>query len=261
MAVLKCWEAPPDFGFRESGLQDNVTIANLQNACLKLVLARARARELQVDQQVERAQQSLSPKTASQKPKGPSETDKAVCHFFLKPDGCKNGDTCQYARPRTDGIEVCDVAQSHTISRLVPVLADNSLLDPAVPAPRKPYAKPKGRAADAQTSSQGNQENAKGESKKGRQTKPTAKSGDVDFDENAQAEQEEPEQPQEHDEDQEDDQEAYCVEAQSTSESEMDSDGTREWRGPCCLVRVHRQLRRCLFTPTWKEDIWQGLTV
>ena len=36
---------------------------------------------------------------------------------------------------------------------------------------------------------------------------------------------------------------------------------TWEWRGPCCLVRVHRQLRRCLFTPTWKEDIWQGLTV
>ena len=30
---------------------------------------------------------------------------------------------------------------------------------------------------------------------------------------------------------------------------------------PCCLVRTHRQLRRCLSTPTWKEDIWQGLTV
>ena len=43
--------------FCESGLRDDVTIANLQDACLKLVvLARARARELQVDQQVERAQ-------------------------------------------------------------------------------------------------------------------------------------------------------------------------------------------------------------
>ena len=31
-----------------------------------------------------------------------------------------------------------------------------------------------------------------------------------------------------------------------------------EWRGSCCLVRVHRQARRCLFTPTWKEDIWHG---
>ena len=40
--------------FRESG--NDVTLANLQDACLKLVpvvLARARARELQVDQQVE----------------------------------------------------------------------------------------------------------------------------------------------------------------------------------------------------------------
>ena len=31
-----------------------------------------------------------------------------------------------------------------------------------------------------------------------------------------------------------------------------------EWRGSCCLVRVHRQARRCLFTPTWNEDIWHG---
>ena len=130
----------------------------------------------------------------------------------------------------------------------------------------------------------------KGKSKgKRRQTKPTARV----VTSNAQAEQEEPEQPQEQDEDQEDDPEAHCVEAQSTSESEMDSDGmldwsaseckdykdcittvtcaspgsvsklsdTWEWRGLCCLVRVHRQLRRCLFTPTWKEDSWQGLTV
>ena len=36
--------------FRERGLRDDVTTANLQDACLKLVvLARARARELQVD--------------------------------------------------------------------------------------------------------------------------------------------------------------------------------------------------------------------
>ena len=27
------------------------------------------------------------------------------------------------------------------------------------------------------------------------------------------------------------------------------------------LVRVHRQARRCLFTPTWQEDIWLGLKV
>ena len=34
-----------------------------------------------------------------------------------------------------------------------------------------------------------------------------------------------------------------------------------EWRGACCLVRVHRQARRCLFTPTWQADIWHGLKV
>ena len=36
---------------------------------------------------------------------------------------------------------------------------------------------------------------------------------------------------------------------------------SREWRGSCCLVRVHRQARRCLFTPTWNEDIWHGFKV
>ena len=52
--------------FSASGLQDDVSIANLQDACLKLeVLDRARARELQVDRQVERAQQPLSAKTAT----------------------------------------------------------------------------------------------------------------------------------------------------------------------------------------------------
>ena len=36
---------------------------------------------------------------------------------------------------------------------------------------------------------------------------------------------------------------------------------TWDWRAPCCPVRVHRQLQRCLFTPTWQVDIWRGLTV
>ena len=95
--------------FRESGLRDDVTVANLQDACLKLVvLARARARELQVDQQVERAQQPLSAKTAKpttkSKPKGAADTEtKPVCRFFLKLDGCKKRDTCQYAHPRMNG--------------------------------------------------------------------------------------------------------------------------------------------------------------
>ena len=85
--------------FRESGLRDNVTVANLQEACLKLVvLARAQARELQVDLQVERAQQPLSAKTVAPTTKSKSKpsaaTDKPVCRFFLKPSCCKNGDQC-----------------------------------------------------------------------------------------------------------------------------------------------------------------------
>ena len=80
--------------FRESGLRDDATVANLQDACLKLVvLARARARELQADQQVERAQQPLSAKTAipttKPKPKSAPASDKPACRFFLKPDACK----------------------------------------------------------------------------------------------------------------------------------------------------------------------------
>ena len=48
---------------------------------------------------------------------------------------------------------------------------------------------------------------------------------------------------------------AYTAASSSIPASAKDS---WEWRGSCCLVRVHRQARRCLFTPTWKEDIWQG---
>ena len=51
---------------------------------------------------------------------------------------------------------------------------------------------------------------------------------------------------------------AYTAASSSIPASAKDS---WEWRGSCCLVRVHRQPRRCLFTPTWKEDIWQGFTV
>ena len=125
--------------FRESGLRDDVTIANLQDACLKLVvLARARARELQVDQQVERAQQPLSAKTAipttKPKPKGSTETDKPVCRFFLKPDGCKIArmEIIASMHILVPMGSVYAVALSHIIFRLVPVLADNSLLDQAV---------------------------------------------------------------------------------------------------------------------------------
>ena len=51
---------------------------------------------------------------------------------------------------------------------------------------------------------------------------------------------------------------AYTAASSSIPASTKDS---WEWRGSCCLVRVHRQARRCLFTPTWKEEIRQGFTV
>ena len=153
--------------------------------------------------------------------------------------------------------------------------------------------KPKGKAADPQGSQE--KKKSKGKSKgKGSQTKPTAKSGDVDFDDEAQADPVDQDDDQAHEEPQEDDPEAYLMAAAtSSSESEVETDGmcdwsaseckdykvgiatvacaasestkiqrdAWEWQGPCCLVRVHRQLRRCLFTPTWKEDIWQGLAL
>ena len=285
--------------FRESGLRDDVTVKNLQDACLKLVvLARARARELQVDQQVERAQQPLSAKTAipttKPKPKSAPASDKPVCRFFLKPDGCKNGDNCQYAHPRTNGKCLECGSESHNLQACTRSRRQQSSRSESVkPASKKPYAKPKGKAADNQGSQE--KKKSKGKSKgKGSQTKPTTKSGDVDFDEDAQADPEDQEDDQAHDEPQEDDPEACLIAAAtSSSESEVETDGmcdwsaseckdytvsiatvacaasestkiqrdTWEWRGPCCLVRVHRQLRRCLFTPTWKEDIWQGRTV
>ena len=109
----------------------------------------------------------------------------------------------------------------------------------------------------------------------------TAKSGEVDFDENAQADPDEPEEPQGQNDDQGEDLEAILVDAQSSPriiktpsldrimatvacacpDSSVKLSETWEWRGPCCLVRVHRQTRRCLLTPTWKQSIWQGLTV
>ena len=97
------------------------------------------------------------------------------------------------------------------------------------PASKKPYPKPKGKAADHQGSQE--KKKSKGKSKgKGSQTKPTAKSGDVDFDEDAQGDPEHHEDDQAHDEHQEDDPEAYLIAATaSSSESEVEADGMCDW--------------------------------
>ena len=75
--------------FFESGLRDDVSIANLQEARLKLVvLAKTQARELHVDWQVERANNTAAAQTAvptaKSKGKPMQNTDKPVCRFFLE---------------------------------------------------------------------------------------------------------------------------------------------------------------------------------
>ena len=202
-----------------------------------------------------------------------------MCRFFLKPDGCKNGDNCQYAHPSTNGKCLRCGSESHNLQACTrPRRQQSSRSESVKPASKKTYGKPKGKASD----NQGPQEKkkSKGKSKgKGSQTKPTAKSGEVDLDEDAQADTVAHDEDQALDEHQEDDPEAYLIAAAaSSSESEVETDGmcdwsaseckdykvsiatvacaasestkiqrdTWEWRGPCCLVRVHRQLRRCL---------------
>ena len=126
------------------------------------------------------------------------------------------------------------VVQSHTTFKHAPVLADNSLQEQCEARPRSPMRSPKGKTAEAQTSNQGSQDKKKGKGKskgKERKSKPSAKSGDVDFDEDAQAE---PDEPEGQDADQDEDPEAYLVEAQTSEESEMDSDGMLDWSASEC---------------------------
>ena len=120
--------------FRESGLRDDVTVKNLQDACLKLVvLARARDGEFQVDQQVERAQQPLSAqdsdsyyKTQAEECSGIGQTSVQI---LSQTRWMQEWRTIASMRIRALMVSVCDVAPSHIISRLVLVHRGNSLLD------------------------------------------------------------------------------------------------------------------------------------
>ena len=271
--------------FRESGLRDDVSIASHQEACLKLVvLARARARELQVDMQVERAHQPASAKTVApttkSKVKPMPNMDKQVC--FLKPDGCNNGGDCQYAHPRTNKRLRCG-SETHSLQDCTrPCCQQASRSGKPKPVPKKEYSKAKVRTAGAQISktqaSSDTKNKGKGKPKgKDKKNKPSTKTGEVDFG-NAENDMPEQEDTQELTEEPEEP-EVYFADGQ-TSEREEDfgcmSDGSAsecteckasafaptaraspqttlqplhdiwEWRGPCCLVRVHRQVRRCL---------------
>ena len=124
--------------FRESGLRDDVTIANLQEACLKMaVLARARARELQVDLQVERAQQPLPPRLQPRRPnpslgRRPRLTSQSADSFSNQMDARMETNASTHIHESMES--VCVVALSHTVFKPAPVLADNSLLGPVVPS-------------------------------------------------------------------------------------------------------------------------------
>ena len=105
--------------FRESGLRDDVSVENLREACLQLVVcARARARELQVDVQVERASRAVVSANTVTPTKGKSKPamETVVCKFFLTADGCKFGDDCKYRHPRTNGKCLRCGAEGHSLS-------------------------------------------------------------------------------------------------------------------------------------------------
>ena len=78
--------------FCESGLRDDVTIANLQEACLKLVVPAwpwVRAYELQVDIKSSELTSLSIPRLSRLPPSSSTPMNPSVSVFF-KPDGCKN---------------------------------------------------------------------------------------------------------------------------------------------------------------------------
>ena len=126
------------------------------------------------------------------------KTDKPVCRFFLKPDGCWSGDHCQCSHPRTNGKCLRCGSESHNLQACTcPRRQQSSRASSAKPVLRKEYPKPKGKTANAQSSNapaSSDKKKGRGKSKgqQSKKTKPSAKSGDVDFDETAQDAQEEP---------------------------------------------------------------------
>ena len=105
--------------FRESGLRDDVSVDNLREACLQLVVcARARARELQVDVQVERASRAVVAANTVTPNRGRNTPamETAVCKFFLTAEGCKFGHERKYKHPRTNGKCLRCGADGHSLS-------------------------------------------------------------------------------------------------------------------------------------------------
>ena len=95
--------------FRESGLGDDVTIQNLQDASLRLVVAgRACAPELQVDMQVEKANKVIANKVIVVKAVQPAKKESnsctaKPCRYYMIAEGCRNGDQCKFKHERMSG--------------------------------------------------------------------------------------------------------------------------------------------------------------
>ena len=155
---------------------------NLREACLQLVVcARARARELQVDVQVERASRAVVAANTVTPRKGRSTPamESAVCKLFLTAEGCKFGDECKYKHPRTNGKCLRCGAEGHSLS---------SCTRPSKTKPgsqSKQSNKGKGRSSqtptsvqpssDAKAKAQPNKDGAKGKGK-GKKDKSSTKS-------------------------------------------------------------------------------------
>ena len=198
--------------FRESGLRDDVSVENLREACLQLVVcARARARELQVDVQVERASRAVVAANTVTPNKGKSTPamESAVCKFFLTADGCKFGDECKYKHPRTNGKCLRCGAEGHSLtsctrpsrtksgsqskqstkgkgrSSQTPTSSKPSSEAKAKAQPKKDGAKGKGKGKKDKSSTKSSTKPSTTTSNKSSaksSTKTSAKSGEVSFD-------------------------------------------------------------------------------
>ena len=186
--------------FRESGLRDDVSVENLREACLQLVVcARARARELQVDVQVERASRAVVTANTGTPAKGRGKPamESKVCKFFLTADGCKFG-LIATTSTRAPMENVSGVgAEGHTLSSCTRPSKSKSdttskqstkgkgrstsTLTPSRPSSTaKPKAQPK--AQPKKKSAKGGGKGKKDEPSVKSSTKSSAKAGEVSFD-------------------------------------------------------------------------------
>ena len=203
--------------FRESGLRDDVSVRNLRETCLQLVVcARARACELQVDVQVERASRAVVAANTVTPNKGRNTPamETAVCKFFLTAEGCKFGEECKYKHPRTNGKCLRCGADGHSLSSCTrpsksksgsstkqstkgkgrssqtPTSAKPSSSAKAKAQPKKDGAKGGGKGKKDKSSTKSSDKPSTKSSAKS-STKTSAKSGEVSFD-NEDAEEEDP---------------------------------------------------------------------